>query len=42
MRDTRRNENYVAGADLDGPAVLAAKSQSCGANIDTESFVRVL
>src|SRR6184192_1692959 len=40
MCDTRRNENDVAGADLDGLAVLAAESQSCGANIDTERFVR--
>jgi hypothetical protein len=40
MRDTRRNENDVAGADLDGLAVLAAESQSCGAIIDTERFVR--
>ena len=40
MRDTRRNENDVAGADLDGLAVLAAESQSCGATIDTERFVR--
>src|SRR5438876_1667062 len=40
MRDTRRNENDVAGADLDGLAVLAAESNSCGANIDTERFVR--
>ncbi len=40
MRDTRRNENDIAGADLDGLAVLAAESQSCGANIDTERFVR--
>jgi hypothetical protein len=40
MRDTRRNENDVAGADLDGLAVLAAESQPCGANIDTERLVR--
>jgi len=40
MRDTRRNENDVAGASLYGLAVLAAESQSCGATIDTERFVR--
>src|SRR5205809_774131 len=40
MGDTRRNENDVTGADLDGLAVLATKSQSCGAIIDTERFVR--
>src|SRR5882757_2269640 len=40
MRDTRWNENDVAGADLYGLAVLAAESQSCGATIDTERFVR--
>src|SRR2546423_13298150 len=40
MCDTRRNENDVAGADLDGLAVLAAESQSCGAIVDTERFVR--
>src|SRR4030095_11381940 len=40
MRDSCRNENDVAGADLDGLSVLAAESQSCGAIIDTERFVR--
>src|SRR5580765_2644932 len=40
MRDSCRNENDVAGADLDGLAVLAAESKSCGAIIDTERFVR--
>jgi len=40
MRDTRRNENDVAGASLYGLAVLAAESQSCGATIDTARFVR--
>src|SRR4029077_1383950 len=40
MRDTRRNENDVAAADLDGLAVLAAESQLCSAIRDTEHFVR--
>ena len=40
MRDTSGNENDVAGPELDGLAVLAAESQSCGAIIDTERFVR--
>src|SRR5260370_30674842 len=35
MRDTRWNENDVAGAHLYVLAVLAAESQSCGATIDT-------
>src|SRR6478672_9628175 len=40
MRYTRRNENDVAGTDLDGLAVLAAESQSCRATVDTKRFVR--
>src|SRR6476646_3925722 len=40
MRDTRRNENDVARVDLDRLTVLSAESQSCGAIIDTERFVR--
>src|SRR4029077_2482534 len=40
MRDTSRNENDVARAELHGLAVLAAESQSCGAIKDTERFVR--
>src|SRR5437870_1025807 len=40
MRDARGNENDVAGADLDGLAVLAAESQLCSAIIDTQHFVR--
>jgi hypothetical protein len=34
MRDARRNENDVAGANVDGLAVLAAESQSCGAQAE--------
>src|SRR6266699_5527566 len=40
MRDTRRNENDVAGADLDRLTVLAAESHFCSTTIDTERFVR--
>ena len=40
MRDTRRNENDVAGAHLDGLALLAAESQFSTAIIHTERFVR--
>src|SRR4029453_17053040 len=40
VRDTRRNENDVAGADLDSLAAFSAESQICSAIIDTEHFVR--
>src|SRR5262245_21006738 len=39
MRDARRNENEVAGADLDGLAVLYSESQFCSVDIDTERLV---
>ena len=40
MRDTRWNENDVAGADLDGLPVFSTESQLSRAIIDTERFVR--
>src|SRR5206468_2610336 len=40
MRDTGRNENDVAAADLDSLTVLSAESHFCSAIIDTKHFVR--
>ena len=40
VRDACRNENDIAGADINRLTMFSAKAKFCSAIIDTEHFVR--